>query len=53
MKEKLQILMEFAGFLKSQKKWWITPIVIFLLLLGIFIVSIEGSVLAPFIYALF
>ena len=50
---KISILMEFWQFLKVRKKWWLTPIVIFLLLLGILIVMTEGSALATFIYALF
>ena len=50
---KLSILLEFWGFLKERKKWWLAPIVIFLILLGALIVFAEGSALAPFIYALF
>ena len=50
---KLAILKEFWGFLKVRKKWWITPIVIFLMLLGALIVLTEGSAVAPFIYTLF
>ena len=50
---KLSILKEFWDFLKSRKKWWLAPIILFLLLLGALIVLAEGSVLAPFIYTLF
>jgi hypothetical protein len=50
---KLSILAEFWQFLKVRKKWWLAPIVIFLILLGALIVFTEGSALAPFIYALF
>jgi len=50
---KVSILSEFFGFLKSSKKWWLLPIVVFLLAIGILLVVTEGSVLAPFIYALF
>jgi hypothetical protein len=50
---KASILREFWQFLKVRKKWWLTPILIFLLLLGILIVLTEGSALATFIYALF
>lgn len=41
------------GFLKVRKKWWLTPIVVFTLLLGLLIVLTEGSAVAPFIYTLF
>lgn len=50
---KLSIIAEFWEFIKTQKKWWLLPIVAFLLLLGAFLVFAEGSALAPFIYALF
>ena len=50
---RFSILLEFFSFLKARKKWWLTPIIIFLVLLGALIVFTEGSALAPFIYALF
>ncbi len=50
---KLSILKEFWQFLKVRKKWWLLPIVIFLVLLGALIVLTEGSAVAPFIYTLF
>lgn len=50
---KLSILREFWEFLKVRKKWWLAPIVIFLLLLGALIIFTEGSAVAPFIYTLF
>ena len=40
-------------FLKVRKKWWLTPIVLFLLLLSLLIVLAQGSAVAPFIYAIF
>ncbi len=50
---KLSILKEFWGFLKVRKKWWLTPIVMVLLLLGALIVLTQSSAVAPFIYTLF
>ncbi|MBN1782260.1 hypothetical protein JW948_14095 [bacterium] len=50
---KLSIMAEFWQFLRVRKKWWLTPIVIFLVLLGALIVLTEGSAIAPFIYAIF
>jgi hypothetical protein len=41
------------GFLRTRKKWWLTPIVVTLILLGVLIVLSESSAVAPFIYALF
>lgn len=50
---KLSILKEFWDFLRVRKKWWLMPIVFFLLLLGVILVATKGSALAPFIYSLF
>ncbi len=50
---KLSVLMEVWAFLKERKKWWIAPIIVFLILLGTLIVFTQGSAVAPFIYALF
>ena len=50
---KFSVIREFWVFLKVRKKWWLLPIVIFLMLLGALIVFTEGSALAPFIYTLF
>ena len=50
---KLSIFKELWAFMKVRKKWWLMPIVIMLVLLGLLIVFTEGSALAPFIYTLF
>jgi len=50
---KISIIKEFMEFLKVRKKWWLTPIIVMLLLLGALIILIEGSAIAPFIYTLF
>ena len=51
--DKFAIIKEFWIFLRERKKWWLAPIVIFLLLLGGLLVFAKGSALAPFIYSLF
>ena len=50
---KLSIIVEFFMFLKDRKKWWLAPIVFFMILFGALITLTEGSILAPFIYAIF
>ena len=50
---KLAILKEFWSFLKVRKKWWLAPMLIVLVLLGLLIVVTEKSAVAPFIYTLF
>ena len=49
---KLAILKELWDFLKVRKKWWLTPIVIVMLLVGVLII-LSGTAAAPFIYTLF
>jgi drug/metabolite transporter superfamily protein YnfA len=50
---KFSILKEFWQFLRERKKWWLAPIVIFLVMFGALLVFAKGSALAPFIYSLF
>jgi len=50
---RLSILKEFWGFLRVRKKWWLAPIIIMLLILGMVIFFSQGSAVAPFIYTLF
>jgi len=40
-------------FLKVRKKWWLAPIILFLLVLSLLIVLSQGSAVAPFIYTIF
>ena len=51
--QRLQILKEFWLFARTQKKLWLFPVFAFLVLLSVFILFAESSVLAPFIYSLF
>jgi hypothetical protein len=46
------LLQEFWGFLKQNKKWWLLPMLIVFLLLGL-LVLLSSTGLAPFIYTLF
>jgi hypothetical protein len=50
---KLAILKELWDFLKVRKRWWLTPIIVMLLLLGFLIYFTQSSAVAPFIYTLF
>jgi hypothetical protein len=52
-RSKFSIVGEFWAYMRIRKKWWLAPIVIVLVLLGLFIVLTEGSAIAPFIYTLF
>jgi hypothetical protein len=43
---------ELWGFMSQNKKWWLLPILVVLLLFG-FLILLSGTGLAPFIYTLF
>jgi len=44
---------ELLAFFWRSKIWWLTPVVLALVLLSAFVVLMESSALAPFIYTLF
>ena len=50
---RLSLIREFWLFLRQNKKLWLLPIVIVLLLLGALLIFAQGSALAPFIYTIF
>ena len=47
------LMVDIWAFLKVRKAWWLTPIILMLILLGILVIAGQSGVLAPFIYALF
>ena len=49
---RIGLLRELWGFLRDNKKWWLLPILIVLLALGL-IVLLSGTGLAPFLYPFF
>ena len=50
---KISVVKEFWDFLKVRKRYWLAPILVILVLLGVLIVFAQTSVVAPFIYTLF
>jgi Family of unknown function (DUF5989) len=48
-----QIIAEYFQFLRQQKKWWMVPLFMLLVLLGLLVWFAQGSPLAPFIYTVF
>ncbi len=49
----MEFLKDLWLFMKERKKFWLAPVVVILLLLGLLIVFAAGSAVAPFIYTLF
>lgn len=50
---KISMMSEFTLFLRQNKKLWLLPIVLTLVMLGALLVFAQGSALAPFIYTIF
>ena len=49
----MSLLKELWAFMKVRKKWWLLPIVLVMLCVGLLLVFAQGSALAPFIYTIF
>ena len=50
--KRTSLVREFWDFLKHNKKWWLTPIILVFLLVGVLVV-LGGTGAIPFIYTLF
>lgn len=50
---KAQVISELWEFMKQNKKYWLAPIVITLVVFGVLLALVKGSAIAPFIYTLF
>jgi len=48
-----ELVKDLWAYMKVRKKFWLLPIIVTLLLLGMLIVLSQGSAVAPFIYTLF
>ena len=46
------LMREFFDFLRTNKKWWLTPIILSLLLVALLVI-LGSTAAAPFIYTLF
>ena len=53
VRTKFSIIAEFFHFLWTRRLWWMIPMFMVLLLLGILMLLTHGSAIAPFIYPLF
>ena len=49
----LDLIKDLWGFMKERKKFWLAPIILVMVLLGVLLVVAQGSAVAPFIYTLF
>jgi len=49
----LEFISDLYNFLMERKKWWLIPIILALVLLGVLMIFAESSVVAPFVYPMF
>ena len=47
------LIVELMDYLKQNKAWWLAPIIILLILVGILIIFGQSTTISPFIYAFF
>lgn len=48
----MEFLKELFEYIKGRKKWWLFPLLVLLLIIGL-VIMFANSALAPFIYTLF
>jgi len=53
MEALFDLLKDVWDFLKVRKKYWLAPLIITIVLMGVLLVFTQGSVVAPFIYSIF
>jgi len=49
----MSLLKELWAFIRIRGKYWLIPIFVMMVILGLLIVMAQGSAIAPFIYTLF
>ncbi len=50
---KFTVAGELLRFFGQNKRWWLTPMIVLLLVFAVLIILAESSAIAPFIYTLF
>lgn len=53
MRTWLSTIPELARYLRASKRWWLTPLVITLVVVGALLLVVEASTFLPFLYPLF
>ncbi len=49
----LDVLRDLWAFMKEEKKFWLAPAIVVLLIVGVLVILAQFSAVAPFIYTLF
>ena len=50
---KARVLVELWQLVREQKKYWLIPIVVLMVLLGLVLIAAQSTPMAPFVYTLF
>ena len=53
MSTRVDVIRELLAFFWRNKFWWLTPMILVLLLFGVLMIFAQSSAIAPFIYTLF
>ena len=53
MSEFKELIIDLYDFLKTRKKYWLSPLILTIVFMGTLVIVTQGSVIAPFIYTLF
>jgi hypothetical protein len=49
----ISLIKELFRFMRAYKKFWMAPLILGLLALGVLLVAAQSSAITPFIYAIF
>lgn len=49
----ISLLKELFRFMRTYRKFWMAPLIIGLLALGVLLIAAQSSAITPFIYAIF
>lgn len=44
---------ELWSFLRIRKKMWLMPVIMLMVIIGVLLITAQGSAVAPFIYTIF
>jgi hypothetical protein len=47
------LVTQIFKFMRVHRKFWLGPVIFFLVVIGLLLVTMQGSAVAPFIYAIF
>lgn len=49
----IELLKDLWAYMLARKKFWLAPIILVMVILGMLLVLTQGTVIAPFIYTVF